>query len=359
MSDHRVAPAWRRIHVVAVLAVLALAFVGRAGAATGDTLRTISADQSGTACVGGGIGVGLAFDGTNLLVSCYFDSTVVAVSPVNGAQMIGGVHAIVGASSLGALAWDSGRNVLWACSGFSTIGTIDLSTNVFTAAFGSADCFDGLAYDASDDTLWASPDASMPINHYSVTGTLLGSFTTSLGGYGNSGIAVGLFQDATVLVMDGYGDDSATSVYTGAGTRLERHWYTGIFNSIGMVYTFVTHYLGFGGFADEGKVMALAAYGGPTYVERFRKLSLSPPRPSGDSVDTPRPDQADDDGGDTAPEEDAGDLEVDDCEDRGDARIEDPISGKRDEHDLDPAADPARVADDPARRVTGLCCEAA
>ena len=191
MSDHRVAPAWRRILVVAVLAVLALAFVGRAGAATGDTLRTISADQSGTACVGGGIGVGLAFNGTNLLVSCYFDSTVVAVSPANGAQMIGGVHVIAGASSLGALAWDSGRNVLWACSGFSTIGTIDLSTNVFTAAFGSADCFDGLAYDASDDTLWASPDASMPINHYSVTGTLLGSFTTSLGGYGNSGIAVG------------------------------------------------------------------------------------------------------------------------------------------------------------------------
>ena len=80
------------------------------------------------------------------------------------------------------------------------------------------------------------------------------------------------FEDATILVMDGYGDDSATSVYTGAGNRLERHWHTGIFNSLGMVYTFVTHYLGFGGFADEGKVMALAAYGGPTYVERFRKL---------------------------------------------------------------------------------------
>ncbi len=80
------------------------------------------------------------------------------------------------------------------------------------------------------------------------------------------------FEDATVLVMDGYGDDAATSVYTGKGNRLERHWHTDIFNSLGMVYTFVTHYLGFGGFADEGKVMALAAYGGPAYVERFRKL---------------------------------------------------------------------------------------
>lgn len=80
------------------------------------------------------------------------------------------------------------------------------------------------------------------------------------------------FEDATVLVMDGYGDDAATSVYTGVGNRLERHWHTGIFNSLGMVYTFVTRYLGFGGFADEGKVMALAALGGPDLVDRFRQL---------------------------------------------------------------------------------------
>ena len=80
------------------------------------------------------------------------------------------------------------------------------------------------------------------------------------------------FEEAAVLVMDGYGDDASTSFYVGQGNRLARGWYTGIFNSIGMVYTFVTHYLGFGGFSDEGKVMALAAYGGPTYVERFRDL---------------------------------------------------------------------------------------
>lgn len=79
-------------------------------------------------------------------------------------------------------------------------------------------------------------------------------------------------EEAAVLVMDGYGDDASTSFYVGRGNRLARGWHTGIFNSIGMVYTFVTHYLGFGGFSDEGKVMALAAYGGSTYVERFREL---------------------------------------------------------------------------------------
>ena len=80
------------------------------------------------------------------------------------------------------------------------------------------------------------------------------------------------FEDATVLVMDGYGDDASTSVYTGEGCRLTRHWHTDIFNSLGMVYTFMTQYLGFGGFAEEGKVMALAAMGGPSHVERFRDL---------------------------------------------------------------------------------------
>jgi carbamoyltransferase len=80
------------------------------------------------------------------------------------------------------------------------------------------------------------------------------------------------FEEATVLVMDGYGDDASTSVYTGRDGKLTRHWGSSFFNSVGMVYTFVTSYLGFGGFSDEGKVMALAAYGDDSYVARFRDV---------------------------------------------------------------------------------------
>jgi len=80
------------------------------------------------------------------------------------------------------------------------------------------------------------------------------------------------FEEATILVMDGYGDDASTSVYTGRGNRLERHWRTEFFNSLGMVYGFLTHYLGFRAFSDEGKVMALAAYGEPTYLKQFRDV---------------------------------------------------------------------------------------
>lgn len=80
------------------------------------------------------------------------------------------------------------------------------------------------------------------------------------------------FDDATVLVMDGYGDDASTSVYTGKGRDLQRHWKTNIFNSLGIIYTVVTKHLGFHPNQDEGKVMGLAAYGKPTYVDAFRDL---------------------------------------------------------------------------------------
>ncbi len=80
------------------------------------------------------------------------------------------------------------------------------------------------------------------------------------------------FEEAAVLIMDGYGDDASTSVYTGKGNQLERRWNTSIVNSLGIVYTLITKYLGFAGFSDEGKVMGLAAFGTDTYVERFRDV---------------------------------------------------------------------------------------
>jgi len=80
------------------------------------------------------------------------------------------------------------------------------------------------------------------------------------------------FEEALALVMDGYGDDGSSSAYVGRGNRLERLWSTDILNSLGLVYTFVTEHLGFAGFGDEGKVMALAAFGEDTYVERFRDV---------------------------------------------------------------------------------------
>ena len=51
------------------------------------------------------------------------------------------------------------------------------------------------------------------------------------------------FEEAAVLVMDGYGDVSATSAYIGCGNRLECCWRGKFFDSLGMLYTLVTHRL--------------------------------------------------------------------------------------------------------------------
>lgn len=79
------------------------------------------------------------------------------------------------------------------------------------------------------------------------------------------------FEDATVLVMDGYGDETATSVYVGEGNKLEQQWIKNFFDSLGMFYTCFSEHLGFPTF-QEGTVMALAACGEPTYLEDVRKL---------------------------------------------------------------------------------------
>ena len=79
------------------------------------------------------------------------------------------------------------------------------------------------------------------------------------------------FDEASVLVADGYGDDGATSAWTGRGNTLTRQWSDPMFDSLGMIYTFVTEHLGFK-FAEEGTVMAVAALGGPSYKERFKDI---------------------------------------------------------------------------------------
>ena len=79
------------------------------------------------------------------------------------------------------------------------------------------------------------------------------------------------FEEATILVMDGYGDETAQSAYAGAGNRIERVAQNHIFDSLGMLYTAVTQHLGFNYF-EEGTVMALAATGDKTYAKKFGEL---------------------------------------------------------------------------------------
>jgi carbamoyltransferase len=81
------------------------------------------------------------------------------------------------------------------------------------------------------------------------------------------------FDGAVVLCIDGGGDGKSTTGWIGRGREL-RELELGIRvpHSLGLLYTRITRYLGFPGSGDEYKVMGLAAYGKPTYVDRLRKL---------------------------------------------------------------------------------------
>jgi len=87
------------------------------------------------------------------------------------------------------------------------------------------------------------------------------------------------FEEALVIVADGAGEAASTSVFFGRGTRLAQIGRERIPNSLGLFYSFVTSHLGFEPFADEYKVMGLAAYGEPRFAGAFGELLA--PRPQG------------------------------------------------------------------------------
>jgi carbamoyltransferase len=66
-----------------------------------------------------------------------------------------------------------------------------------------------------------------------------------------------------VITLDGVGDFSWGSVWLGAEGKLQQIEYLPYLNSIGLLYSAVTIYLGFKATRHEGKVLGLAAFGNP------------------------------------------------------------------------------------------------
>ncbi len=197
--------------------------VAPVAAANGDNLRTITADKTGYEC---SLQTGVAFDGANLLLSCWDNNSILVISPVDGSQVA--VHNITGGSGFGALAFDATTGLVWACNMAtgSEVGLIDLVADTYTLAFTNSGCIDGLAYDGSDNTIWSSDDAAGTVEHYTKTGTLLSSNATSLGNCGNSGIAVGganlyLANNGCSEIYTVAKDFSTTTLFASFPARLE------------------------------------------------------------------------------------------------------------------------------------------
>ncbi|HXR66354.1 MAG TPA: carbamoyltransferase N-terminal domain-containing protein [Ktedonobacteraceae bacterium] len=80
------------------------------------------------------------------------------------------------------------------------------------------------------------------------------------------------FASAAVLTFDGRGEKATTSYYLGEGNTLQMLGQVNMPHSLGLLYEQVTEYLGFLHSSDEYKVMALASFGQPTYLDEFRSM---------------------------------------------------------------------------------------
>jgi carbamoyltransferase len=75
------------------------------------------------------------------------------------------------------------------------------------------------------------------------------------------------FEEAAVLTLDAVGEWSTSSIGLGRGSRLELTQEMRFPHSLGMLYSAFTYYTGFKVNSGEYKLMGLAPYGQPKYVE--------------------------------------------------------------------------------------------
>ncbi|MBA2526463.1 MAG: carbamoyltransferase [Pyrinomonadaceae bacterium] len=87
-----------------------------------------------------------------------------------------------------------------------------------------------------------------------------------------SSFYVSPFERAALLSIDGFGDFISTMWAQGEGNSIEVLGQVEYPHSAGIVYTATTQFLGFPHYGDEGKVMGLAPYGKPRYMEEFRDI---------------------------------------------------------------------------------------
>ncbi|MET7253770.1 carbamoyltransferase family protein [Dyadobacter fermentans] len=80
------------------------------------------------------------------------------------------------------------------------------------------------------------------------------------------------FNEAAVLTLDGRGEQATTGYFIGKDNSLVQIDSVDMPHSLGMLYEKITTYLGFLHSSDEYKVMALASYGRPVYLEDFRSV---------------------------------------------------------------------------------------
>jgi carbamoyltransferase len=79
-------------------------------------------------------------------------------------------------------------------------------------------------------------------------------------------------REATVITMDGAGDNTSSRVYHVKEGRFKVLGSVNSFNSLGNYYAYMTHLCGFKAQRHEGKITGLAAYGEPIYADLLKQF---------------------------------------------------------------------------------------
>jgi carbamoyltransferase len=80
------------------------------------------------------------------------------------------------------------------------------------------------------------------------------------------------FEDAAILTVDGVGEWTTASIGVGRGTLIKLLKEIRFPHSLGLLYSAFTAFLGFEVNEGEYKVMGMAPFGSPRYVDQVRKL---------------------------------------------------------------------------------------
>ncbi|MCP4593889.1 MAG: carbamoyltransferase [bacterium] len=87
-----------------------------------------------------------------------------------------------------------------------------------------------------------------------------------------SAFLVSKFEEAAIITADGVGEWTTTGWGVGSGTEIRFEKEIRFPHSVGLLFSAITAYLGFRVNDAEWKVMGLAPYGNPTYVDKFREV---------------------------------------------------------------------------------------
>ncbi len=80
------------------------------------------------------------------------------------------------------------------------------------------------------------------------------------------------YEDAAIVTVDGVGEWATSTIGYGKGKDLNLKKEIHFPHSLGLLYSAITYYIGFKVNSAEYKVMGLAPYGEPKYVDQFKKL---------------------------------------------------------------------------------------